>query len=274
MATPRSLADSRFLALALALGACRHGETEPLRVAAAADLALAFADVGAAFEKKTGQRVVFSFGASGLLERQIAEGAPFDVFAAADVSYADEAIRAGACRADSRTVYATGRIVLFPAKDAAFKPRTLQDLADPRIAKIAIANPDHAPYGRAARQAMQRAGVWESVRGKLVLGENVQQALQFALSGNADVAIVAHSLTIAAAEQAGDVTPIPAALYDPLQQALVVCSNGKAGPDRGAGFAQFLQSSEGHAILRKYGFVLPGEREGSTATGVPEPPKL
>jgi molybdate transport system substrate-binding protein len=270
----RGLADSSLLAVALAVAACRHGDAEPLRVAAAADLSRAFAEVGAAYEKKTGQRVVFSFGASGLLQRQIAEGAPFDVFAAADVSFADAAVRAGACRADSRAIYATGRIVLFPAKDAAFKPRTLADLADPRVTKIAIANPEHAPYGKAARQAMQRAGVWDKVQGKLVFGENVQQTLQFALTGNVDAAIVAHSLTIGTAGDPADVAPIPAALYDPLEQALVVCSNGKAGVEQGERFAQFLQSVEGHAIMRKYGFVLPSEPGESKATAVPDSPKL
>src|SRR6204780_507548 len=123
----------------VSLQACRsHGAvaTEPLQVAAAADLAFAFKDVGEAYEKKTGQKVVFSFGATGLLEKQLAEGAPFDVFAAANVSYADDAVKAGACQGDSKTIYATGHLVLYSTKDAGFHPQTLADLADPRVAKI------------------------------------------------------------------------------------------------------------------------------------------
>jgi molybdate transport system substrate-binding protein len=240
--------------LTLALGACRHSQPEPLRVAAAADLSLAFAEMGTAFEKRTGRRVVFSFGASGLLERQIAEGAPFDAFAAADTSYADEAVRSGACRQDTKAIYATGHIVLYQAAGAPFRVTSLADLADPRIARIAIANPQHAPYGRAAKQALERAGVWNGVQSKLVYGENVQQTLEFARSGNADAAIVAQSLSIGAP---GESAPIEPALHDPIAQALVVCSNGRAGWEQGLEFARFVQSADGQAILRRYGFSVP-----------------
>src|ERR1700722_16723763 len=184
-----------FLAVATSVGCHKDApaEREPLKVAAAADLSFAFKDVGAAYEKKTGEKVVFSFGATGLLEKQLAEGAPFDVFAAANVSYADDAVQAGACQGDSKVLYATGHIVLYSTKEAAFHPRTMADLTDPRVAKIAIANPDHAPYGKAAKQAMERAGVWDKVQPKVVYGENVQQTLQFAQSGNADGAPIARS---------------------------------------------------------------------------------
>src|SRR5271167_3730510 len=116
---------------------------ESIKVAAAADLSFAFKDLGDAYEKSTGRKVVFSFGSTGLLEKQIAEGAPFDVFAAANVSYADDAVHAGACQADSKAIYATGHIVLFTAGDAGFAPATMADLTDPRVKKIAIANPGH-----------------------------------------------------------------------------------------------------------------------------------
>ncbi|HEX6835879.1 MAG TPA: molybdate ABC transporter substrate-binding protein, partial [Polyangia bacterium] len=169
----------------------------PLKVAAAADLALAFKDVGAAYEKKTGDKVIFSFGSTGLLEKQIVEGAPFDLFAAANISFAEDAIKAGACSADSKTLYARGRIVMWWRKDSGVAPpKDLADLADKRFVKIAIANPAHAPYGQAAQQAMGKIGIGPLVKPKLVFGENVQQTLQFAQSGNAEIAIVALSLAV------------------------------------------------------------------------------
>jgi molybdate transport system substrate-binding protein len=239
---------------------------EPLKVAAASDLSFAFKDVGEAYEKSTGQKVVFSFGATGLLEKQIAEGAPFDVFAAANVSFAEDAVKAGACLGDSKKMYATGHVVLFTTKEAAVHPKAVADLADARIAKIAIANPDHAPYGKAAKQAMERGGVWDKVQGKIVYGENVQQTLQFAQSGNAEVAIVALSL---ATVTPGDWTAIPTDLHDPIDQALVVCTHGAAGVDAGRRFTAFVASPEGHAVMRKYGFLLPGETV--TAAAPPKP---
>ena len=142
------------------LPGCKKDATdaEPLKVAAAADLSFAFKDLGAAYEKKTGQKVVFSFGATGLLEKQIAEGAPFDVFAAANVAFADDAVKAGACLEDTKATYATGHLVMFTPNEAAVHPKAVADLQDPRITKIAIANPEHAPYGKAAKQALERAG--------------------------------------------------------------------------------------------------------------------
>jgi molybdate transport system substrate-binding protein len=248
---------------AIALAACNKAapKVEPIKVAAAADLAFAFKDVGNAYEKATGQSVTFSFGSTGLLEKQIAEGGPFDAFAAANVSFADDAVKAGACLADSKALYAAGRLVMFTTKDAAVQPKTVADLADARIAKIAIANPEHAPYGMAARQALQHAGVWDKVQPKVVYGENVQQTLQFAQSGNADVAIVALSL---ATVTPGNATPIPTDLHDPIDQALVACRNGKAGSDAGRKFIAYVQSPRGHEIMRRFGFLLPGESMAKT----------
>jgi molybdate transport system substrate-binding protein len=265
------MAVATLLVAGTGAGAGCHGapaSRPPLRVAAAADLAFAFKDVAALYERATEQRVDFSFGSTGLLEKQVAEGAPFDVFAAASVSYADDAIASGACLAGSRALYATGRIVLYARPDAPFAPKTLEDLADPRITRIAIAHPDHAPYGRAARQAMMRAGVWERVQPKVVYAENVQQALGFAQSGNADVAILALSL---ATVTPGRVVPVPADLHDRIDQALVVCTHGSAGPDSGRRFAAFVGSAEGRAVMRRYGFLLPGE-PGPDAAGAPGAP--
>jgi molybdate transport system substrate-binding protein len=243
-----------LLAALASVPACKR-EREPLRVAAASDLALAFKEVGAAFEKKTGEPVVFSFGSTGLLAKQIREGAPFDLLAAANVSYVDDVVASGSCEGSTKAVYARGRIVLFVPKGAAAKPGGLADLADPRFERIAIANPDHAPYGKAAKESLTRAGVWDKVQPKLVYGENIQQTLEFARTGNVDVAIVALSLATVAD---GEYVPIDPAMHEPIDQALVVCKGGKkeaAAKDFGA----FVGSSEGRAIMRRYGFFLPGE---------------
>ncbi|MDP9037136.1 MAG: molybdate ABC transporter substrate-binding protein [Myxococcota bacterium] len=242
---------------ASSIAACTRPERrspEPLRVAAAADLSFAFGELGAAYERATGRKVVFSFGSTGLLEKQIADGAPFDVFAAANISFVDDAIKANACLPESKALYAVGRLVLVPAatEGTLFFARSLSDLKDARVKRIAIANPSHAPYGRAAQQALQRAGLWDTVSSKIVYGENVQQAFQFAQTGNADAAIVALSLVTAGSR---DWTLIPADLHERLDQALVVCTHGKAGVAAGHGFASYVSSGAGRAVMRKYGLV-------------------
>lgn len=243
--------------LLVAQGCSRGASTVPahIQVAAAADLSSAFREVGEAYERTTGRKVAFSFGATGLLEKQLAEGAPFDVFAAADESFVDAAVQAGACDGATKALYATGHLALYTAPGALVHPSELAALRDPRFTRIALANPDHAPYGRIARQALERAGVWDAVRARVVYGENVQQALQYAQSGNAEVALVALSLTTAVE---GDAVPVPPELHDRLDQALVVCRRGPAGADAGRAFAAFVTSKEGHAILLRHGFVMPG----------------
>jgi len=230
---------------------------EPLRVAAAADLALAFKDVGAAFEKETGKRVDFSFGSTGLLAKQIAEGAPYDVFAAANISFVDDVVREGACFEETKSLYAKGRIVMW-SKDPWALPKDIKELSDPKYAKVAIANPEHAPYGRAAREAMTKTGVWGAVQPRAVYGENVQQTLMFARSGNADVAVVALSLAVTSP---GNYVPIDPSLHEPLDQALVVCKGGSKGgkPNEARAFVDFVGSEAGRTIMRRYGFLLPGE---------------
>ena len=266
LSSPGALAV--FSAMLVAAAGCRSqpAAAPPLKVAAAADLAFAFEDIGELYERRTGQRVVFSFGSTGLLEKQIAEGAPFDLFAAASVDFADDAVASGACLADSKTLYATGRVVLFAAAGAAAAPAVIADLADARIAKVAIANPEHAPYGRAAKQAIARAGLWGRVAPKLVYAENVQQALSFAQSGNADVAIIALSL---ATVTPGHASTIPAELHDPIEQAMVVCTRGTGGPEGARRFAAFVGSTDGRAVMRRYGFLLPGEPGPSTGATTP-----
>jgi molybdate transport system substrate-binding protein len=249
--------------LAPGLGGRAYAEGAPLQVAAAADLALAFKEVGAAWEKKSGDKVVFSFGSTGLLEKQLVEGAPFDLFAAANVSFADDAIKAGVCAADSKSLYARGRIVIWWRKDSKVTPpRSLAELGDKRFVKVAIANPAHAPYGKAAQEALMKAGAWPAVQPKLVYGENVQQTLQFAQSGNAEAALVALSLAMTAPD--GDYVTVDDKLHSPIDQALVTCGHDPARTTRARSFAAFVASPGGRSIMRRYGFLLPGE-SGPTA---------
>ncbi len=232
---------------------------EPLRVAAAADLALAFKEIGEGFEKASGKTLTFTFGSTGLLAKQIEQGAPFDVFAAANLSFVDDVVRDGACFGDTKKLYARGRIVMWSPAGAAL-PAKLEELSDPKYAKVAFANPEHAPYGRAAEQALTKTRQWETVKPRAVYGENVQQALMFAQSGNADVAIVALSLAISSG---GTYVPIAEELHEPLDQALVICKGGGAGsrgkPNEARAFIEYVGSEAGRVIMRRYGFLLPGE---------------
>jgi molybdate transport system substrate-binding protein len=232
-------------------------------VAAASDLAFAFEALAADFRKETGEELRFSFGSTGQLARQIAQGAPFDLFAAANVSFVEEVVAAGACDGGSQAHYARGRIVVWTPKGLA-APRTLAELADRRFVKVALANPEHAPYGRAAREALQAAGLWRALEGRLVYGENVQQTLKFAQSGNAEAALVALSLVSAGPvqEQGGTALLIDDALHRPIDQALVVCRHGK-NPAGGRAFAAMIASRAGREVMRRHGFVLPGVAQAS-----------
>ena len=229
---------------------------DAIRVAAAADLSNAFDELGAAFEKQTGQKVTFSFGSTGLLARQIEQGAPFDVFAAANISYAEDAIRSGDCDGASKSLYARGRIVVWTKKGVA-APKTLAELASPRFSRIAIANPAHAPYGQAAMQALSSAGILATVKPRLVYGENVRQALQFAQTGNADAALVALSLAVIYKD--GNHLLIDDKQHLPIDQALVVCGKQPERIAAAHAFTAYVGSKAGRAIMARYGFLLPGE---------------
>jgi molybdate transport system substrate-binding protein len=247
-----------FIAISLLSAAVAHGKPldTPLKVAAASDLALAFKDVGAAFEARSGQKLVYSFGSTGLLAKQIQEGAPFDVFAAANISFAEDVIKAGACAADSKQLYARGRIVVWTPKTNLNPPKTLQELADKRYVKIAIANPDHAPYGKAAVQAFTKAGIYETIRPRLVFGENVLQAHQFAKSGNVEASVIALSLSIVSD---GNALTIDDSLHAPIDQAMVACGKSADRLAVARQFTAFVNSAEGRTIMKKFGFLLPGE---------------
>ncbi|MDQ3335097.1 MAG: molybdate ABC transporter substrate-binding protein [Myxococcota bacterium] len=247
-----------FLAVLVAVAGCGKREassSDPIKVAAASDLAFAFREVGAAFEKKTGKKVTFTFGSTGQLAKQISEGAPYDVFAAANVSFVDEVVKEQACDGATKAMYARGRIVVWTKRGGA--PVTaLTDLTDARFVKIAIANPEHAPYGKAAKQAFETAGIWDTVKPKIVYGENVSQTLQFAQTGNVEAAIAA--LSLAKASDDGEYMVIDENLHKPIDQALVVCKRG-VNQAVAKEFAAFVNSDEGRAIMKRFGFLLPGE---------------
>lgn len=249
-----------LLGLAGAVG-CGKSEKrgETFQVAAAADLSLAFAELGKSFTEKHGAAPVFTFGSTGLLAKQIGEGAPFAVFAAANESFVGEVVAKGKC--DKATVqrYARGRIVVWTAAGVE-PPKTLADLLDPRFKRIALANPEHAPYGKAGEEALRASGLLAGIKPKLVLGDNVRATLQFAQTGNADAAIVALSLAVAT--EGGSVLPIDPMLHKPLDQALVVCGGGKAA-QWGKQFADFVVSKEGQEVLTRYGFGSPSKGSDS-----------
>lgn len=223
----------------------------PVQVAAAADLALAFQELGTLFEARTGLKVTFAFGASGALAKQLEHGAPFDLFAAANTSFVDEAVGSGACDGRTKALYARGHVVVWTKKGRR-RIASLADLTAPDIEHIAIANPEHAPYGKAAKEALLRSGLWPELERKVVHAENVRQALQLAQTGNADVALVALSLV--AGSDDGNVLRIDPDLHAPLNQTLVVCKRGKnaAGAQR---FAELVASDDGQRLLARYGFT-------------------
>jgi len=226
-----------------------------LTVSAASDLTPAFGELGSVFTEATGIDIEFNFGSTGQLAQQIIAGAPADVFAAANVDFIDQLDERGLILADTQELYARGRITIWTRSDSDVQITDLSQLSDPRIDRIAIANPDHAPYGVAAREAMQSAGVWDAVQDKLVLGENVSDTLRFAQTGNVDVAIVALSLSLASD---GKWTLIDETLHEPIDQALAVVAATEHEPEARA-FVEFVNSEPGREIMRRYGFVLPGE---------------
>ena len=226
---------------------------DEITVAAAADLTPAFEEIGRAFQSTHKTKVVYVFGSTGMLTRQLENGAPVDLFAAASMSYIRELDQKGLIIPDSKAVYAIGRIGLWTPADSTLRLEGIKDLARPEVMRIAIANPDHAPYGLAARQALESAGIWEAVKPKLVYGDNIRQTLQYAQTGNVDVAIVALSLS---KEGHGRWSLIPEELHQPLEQGLAIMKSTKKEQAARA-FVEFLTGPEGRAILGKYGFTFP-----------------
>jgi molybdate transport system substrate-binding protein len=241
--------------LCLSIKPCTAQETPaPLRVAAAADLTRAFTEVADAYRKRYGQEVKLVFASSGQLTQQIENGAPYDLFAAANEEYVARLDRGQLLLPGTRQIYAIGHLVIWTRADGPPLPRRMEELTAPRFARIAIANPDHAPYGVAAREALQSAKVWDALKSRLVYGENIQATYQFAATGNADVALV--SLAQALGGKEGRYQAVPEKLHKPLRQAMAALKSTPQ-PDNARRFLAFVRRGEGAAILRRYGFTVP-----------------
>jgi molybdate transport system substrate-binding protein len=230
-------------------------------IAAAADLQFAMEEVAAGFTNETKHEVKLAFGSSGNFTRQIEQGAPVQMFLSADEEFVFRLVDLGKT-VDRGQLYAVGRIVLMIPKGSPLRPDpTFQDLAvalgDGRLRRFAIANPEHAPYGRRAEEALRTTGLWERIKDRLVLGENVAQAAQFATAGGAEGGIIAYSLARSPiVARLGDFALLPETWHAPLQQRMVLLKG--AGPTAQA-FYGYMQRPPARAILVHYGFVLPGD---------------
>ncbi|MGH7925795.1 MAG: molybdate ABC transporter substrate-binding protein [Candidatus Binatus sp.] len=235
-----------------------HARAAELKVAAASDLTFAFNDVAARFQAQTGNSIRLAYGSSGNFFAQIQNGAPFDLFFSADRGYPEKLEAAGLVEPGSIYEYASGKLVIWvPSASKLDLGRGLATLLDPGIRRIAIANPQHAPYGVAAAAAMRRAGIYDKIQGKLVFGENISQTAEFVQSGNADVGILALSLALAPAmKNDGRYVEIPASDYPPLTQAAVILksSRNKAVARQ---FLKYLRTPETVAVMERYGFSIP-----------------
>ena len=238
---------------------CSAAHTQDITVAAASDLNYALKDLAARFEKKTGDKVTLSFGSSGNLYSQIQGGAPYDLFFSADVAYGQKLAAAGLVESSSLRAYAIGHLVLWVPNGSSLDPQRLEMnlLLQPSVQRIAIANPQHAPYGRAAMAALEHFGLKDKVASKLVFGENISQAAQFVQSGNAQAGLIALSLAVSPAmKTSGRYWELPTDSYRELQQGVAVLSASKHKPAAKA-FLDYVLSAEGTAVLEQYGFRVP-----------------
>lgn len=232
---------------------------QDLSVVAASDLSFAFKELATEFEKATGIHVRLSLGSSGNFFSQIQNGAPFDCFFSADIGYPRKLEEAGLAVPGSLYRYAIGRIVVWvPTRSPlAVEQRGMETLLDPSIKKIAIANPKHAPYGRAAVSAMQHFQVHDRVKDKLVLGENISQTAQFVESGASDIGIIALSLALAPVmKEVGKYWEIPAVAHLPLEQGAVILKGSK-NQEAARMFLEFIKGAHGQEVMKRYGFTLP-----------------
>jgi molybdate transport system substrate-binding protein len=263
-------AASRWVLLCFAVLLCTAKTPgQEIAVAAAADLKFAMGELAANFEKQTGTKVNVTYGSSGNFFSQIQNGAPFDLFFSADVEYARKLESGGLAEPGTLYNYAVGRIVIWMPQGVKvdLNAQGMGALLDAAIQKIAIANPAHAPYGRAAVAAMKKAGIYEKVEPKLVYGENISQAAQFVQSGNAQAGIIALSLAISPAmKDSGKMWLIPAELHPPIEQAAVVVKSSQK-KEAAKAFVEYIKSAAGKAVMDKYGFTTPpaGDVKGKAA---------
>lgn len=248
----------KLLLLVGTMSLANAANAEQITVAAAADLKFAMAEIAANFKKANpGDEVNVIFGSSGTFNTQIQQGAPFDLFFSADIAYPREMVKQGLAASDVQP-YAIGRIVLWSSTLDTSK-LSLSNLADASITRIAIANPKHAPYGKRAEEALRATGLWNMVEPKLVFGENVSQAAQFVVTGNAQVGIIALSLALnPELQKRGKYMLIDEKLHQPLEQGYIITKRA-AGNKLAKKFAEYIASPPARAVMTKYGFVLPGE---------------
>jgi molybdate transport system substrate-binding protein len=246
-----------FVLLA-ALFAGSYARAQAVNVAAAADLKFAMAELAAQFEKASGAKLDVTYGSSGNFLTQIENGAPFDLFFSADSEYPKKLEAAGLAEPGTLREYAVGRIVIWTPSDNEINAAIdgWKRLLAQRVKKIAIANPEHAPYGRAAVAAIKKAGIYEQVKDKLIYGENISQAAEFVQSGNAQAGIVALSLALSPAMKNGNRWEIPADSYPPIKQAVIVLKASK-NKDASRRFLEFVGGPQGREILQRFGFSVP-----------------
>jgi molybdate transport system substrate-binding protein len=235
-----------------------YARAQFVKVAAAADLKFAMGELATQFEKQSGAKLDVTYGSSGNFLAQIQNGAPFDLFFSADSEYPKKLEAAGLTEPGTLREYAVGHIVIWTSRDSEINPAKegWKCLLDQRVKKLAIANPEHAPYGHAAVAAMKKAGIYEQVKDKLVYGENISQAAEFVQSGNAQAGIVALSLAVSPAMKNGNRWEIPADSYPPIKQAVVLLKASK-NTDAARRFLDFVNGSQGREILQRFGFTVP-----------------
>lgn len=256
-----TLLPVRSLLLACSLLFAASAHAEKVTIAAAADLKFAMDEVVATFKKTNPtDEVDVIYGSSGKFSTQLQQRAPYDMFFSADIAFPRELAKAGLAGSDVKP-YAVGRIVLWSASMDASK-MTLASLTDPKITRIAIANPKHAPYGKRAEEALRASGLWEKVEPKLVYGENIAQTAQYAQSGNAQVGIVALALAVnPELANKGAYWLIPDNLHEPLEQGFIITKRAERNA-AARRFADYMSSKPSRAVMTRYGFVLPGEVAG------------
>jgi molybdate transport system substrate-binding protein len=246
----------------------QNGVGATLTVAAAADLTDALKEISAGFEKQSGTRARLVFGSSGNLAAQVRNGAPFDVFLSADMDYPKSLVDDGFADGGTLFTYAVGALAVLAPADSVniFRSRGLDALLDAKVRRIAIANPAHAPYGRAAEQLLRQLKLYEQVAPKLVVGENVAQATQFVVSGNAQAGVVSRSQALTAARSGRFEAWEPPKTYSPIVQGAVVLKRS-AQREVALRFLQYLKSKDAVDILMRYGFSAPPKPHGDA-----EPP--
>ena len=249
----------RIVLIAFLLLSSASAHAESINIAAAADLKFAMDEIISGFNREhTGNQIQATYGSSGRFQTQIRQGAPYDMFFSADIAFPRELAKSGLAASEVRS-YGLGRIVLWSSSMNAAR-MTLTSLNDPKIEKIAIANPKHAPYGKRAEEALRAVALWEKLQQKLVYGENISQTAQYVQSGNAQIGIIALSLALGPElSKKGGYYLIPENLHAPLEQGYIITRRGADKP-LVKNFAQYLESKKARSIMARYGFKLPDDQ--------------